>query len=522
MEHGTWNTRHPVFCILYSVSCILNGLKKLLFPATFLVAASQLLSRALGVYRDHIFADIFGATSGTGIFQLDTYYAAFRLPDLVYSLLILGTLSAAFVPLLAEKGERALNEFASNVLNVLFVGVLLLSAGIFVFAEPLTRLITPGFDLEQVALTAQLLRIQLLAPIFFSFSAVFGGLAQHFHRFAWYSLAPILYNAGIIFGALAFGKEFGVFALAWGVALGAFLHALVQLPGIFQGGFHWQAYFYPSQLREFFRLALPRVISIVAGQLQLVAITIFASLLGGGALAIFNYAWNLASLPLGVVGVAFAVTSFAALSKLSDSPEKFRVKFHENLLSIFFWVIPASVGLFLLRTEITQLILQTGEFGANDVALVASSLAVFAFAVPAISLLPLLNNAFFARKNVRIPLLAGTISLVVVVFSALYITNESATTTLAAAYSRAAIIAAGTLLCFLPRALQRIPLAAFGKILLASAVLGGLVLGLRDLWVVEGFLQLLWKTLGIVGLGGAFYLALGKLLNTKPQAESSN
>lgn len=509
------------FFILNPLSSILcPALKKLLLPATFLVAASQLLSRVLGIYRDHIFADIFGATSGSGIFQLDTYYAAFRLPDLVYSLLILGTLSAAFVPLLAEKGESALSEFASNVLNVLLVGVLILSAGIFVFAEPLTKLITPGFNPEQIALTAQLLRIQLLAPIFFSFSAVFGGLAQHFHRFAWYSLAPILYNAGIIFGALAFGKEFGVFGLSWGVALGAFLHAVIQFPGIFQGGFRWQAAFSLGQLREFFRLALPRVISVVAGQLQLVAITIFASLLGGGALAVFNYAWNLASLPLGVVGVAFAVTSFAALSKLADNPEKFRVKFHENFLGIFFWVIPASVGLFLLRTEITQVILQTGEFGANDVSLVASSLAVFAFAVPAVSLLPLLNNVFFARKNVRIPLLAGAISLGVVVLSALFLTDESAAVTLAAAYSRAAIIAAGTLLCFLPRALRRVPLVIFGKILLASAVLGGLVLGLRDVWVTESFFQLLWKVLVIIGFGGIFYLASAKFLRLKPGGRS--
>ncbi|MBU1089369.1 murein biosynthesis integral membrane protein MurJ [Patescibacteria group bacterium] len=492
-------------------------MRKFIFPATLLLALSQLLSRILGVARDRIFAHIFGATSGAGIFDLDTYFAAFRLPDLVYSLLIFGTLSAAFVPLLAEKkSAEKENIFASNVLNVLFFLVLILSAGIFVFAEPLTRLITPGFSNEKILLTSQLLRIQLLAPIFFTFSAVFGGLAQHFHKFFWYSLAPVLYNLGIIFGALFWGKEFGVFGISWGVALGAFLHASIQLPGIFSNGFRWMGVFRPQLLREFFKLASPRMLSLVAAQFQFVVITIFASLIGNGSLAIFNYSWNLASLPLGVVGVAFATSSFATLSRFADSQEEFREKFHRSFLGILFWVLPASVGLFFLREEITTLILQTGEFAKKDVALVSGSLAIFAFAIPFLSLLPLLNNVFFARKNTRIPLLAGVIGLIAATIFAKLLAVPLESASLAAAYSLATIATFLVLFFCAAKNFRTPPLLPFLKILFSSVFLGIFVFFSREAWTAGNLPQLVLEAGSITILGGVFYLFLAKCFKLSP------
>lgn len=492
------------------------NLKRFILPATFLVAASQLLSRLLGVLRDHLFANIFGATSGTGIFQIDTYYAAFRLPDLVYSLLIFGTLSAAFVPLLAEKKDRELNDFTSNVLNTLLLGVLLLSVGIFLFANPLIKLITPGFSAENIALTAQLLRIQLLAPIFFTFSAVFGGLAQQFHKFVWYSLAPVLYNGGIILGALLWGKTLGVYGLSIGVALGAFLHAAIQVPSIFTNGLRYKFILRPALLKPLFRLAFPRVVSVAASQLQFVAITIFATLVGAGALAIFNYAYNLASLPLGVVGLAFATTSFAALSKLHRDPVAFRQKFHENVLGILFWVLPAAVGLYFLSPDITRLILAGGEFGERDIAFVTDALKTLAFAIPFISLLPLLNNAFFAHKNTRTPLFAGLLTLTLTVVVAGLLVGAGEPSDLALAYTLAAILGVGFLFFALPENLRRLPLPRLGKIFLATFAMGGLVYLLANSYYVKDFWPLVQKVMLIVVVAGLFYLGLARLLKVRP------
>jgi len=487
-------------------------LKKFILPATLLIVGSQLVSRILGVFRDHLFANTFGATSGVGIFDLDTYFAAFRLPDLVYSLLVFGTLSAAFVPLLAEKknGDE-LNKFTSNVFNVLFVGILILTGFIFIFAEPLTKMITPGFSSEKIVITAQLLRIQLLAPIFFTFSAIFGGLAQHFHKFVWYSLAPIFYNLGIIFGTIFWGQEFGVFGASWGVALGAFAHAAIQLPGIWRSGFRWKPVFHLRQLKPFLRLAGPRVVAVSASQLQFVTITIFASFVGGGTLTIFNFAWNLASLPLGVVGIAFATTSFAGLARLVKSRDEFRIKLHANLLGVFFWTLPLAVGLFLLREEITRLILSGGLFSETDVMLVSQSVALFACAVPAMSIYPLLSNAFFAQKNTRVPLIISVFSLSITGLGCYFLIGKYLSSGLTVAYASAAILGTTLLFLNLPRDFQKIPFIKFSKILLSSILLGVLIFIVGKVWIAKDFFELAVKISALSILGGSFYLGATRI-----------
>jgi len=491
-------------------------LRKKIFSATFLLALSQLFSRILGVARDRIFAHIFGATGGDGIFNLDLYFAAFRLPDLVYSLLIFGTLSAAFVPLLVEKKGKSSDRFVSNVLNFLLLTVVVLGGVVFIFAEPLTKIITPGFSDAEIILTAKLLRIQLLAPLFFTFSAIFGGLAQHVHKFFYYSLAPIFYNLGIILGAVFWGEEFGVIGISWGVTIGAATHAVIQLPVIFIAKFRWCAVLNFRELQTFFRLAGPRVLALVSAQLQLVVITIFASILGRGTLSVFNFSWNLASFPLGIAGLAFATTSFARLARLANSKKKkvFRQVLQNGFLGILFWVLPAAVGLFFLRNEITSLILQTGEFGATDVTTVAQSLAIFSFAIPAISLLPLLNNVFFAQKNTRVPLFAGLVGLVVATFSAAFFAQFSGTTALATAYSLATLVTFLILVWIGRRNFIGLDLASSGKILILTTILGGLVFVLRNFWPTE---NLIFEVSAIVFLGGIFYLALAKFWQLNPR-----
>jgi putative peptidoglycan lipid II flippase len=492
--------------------------RKFLLPATLILAVSQLLSRILGVVRDATFAHVFGATGGVGIWSLDTYFAAFRLPDLIYSLLIFGTLSAAFIPLLAEKKtEEEVNHFASNTLNVLFIFVLILAVILFVFAKPFLHLITPGFDTAAITQTVLLLRIQLLAPIFFTISAVMGGLAQHFHKFVWYSLAPILYNGGIIFGAIVWGREFGVVGLSYGVALGSCLHALIQIPGMLRAGFRWQPVFRLRELRNLARLSIPRVIAVTASQLQFIAVTFFASLIGGGALAVFNYAYNLASLPLGVVGVAFATVSFAGLTRLVNQPAEFSKVLRKNILGVLYWVIPSAIGLFVLRVEITQLILARGEFTATDVSLVAQSLAYLAVGIPFFSLLPILNNAFFAKKNTRIPLFANIFCLLITILAAYLLSPRLASGGLSAAYSLAATVGIIFLFVLLKREVAFTLGKTLWKIIFIGVVMGYLVWLGNSYFAARDLIELVMKVAGSGLLGGGFYLLALKFLGVNPR-----
>ncbi len=201
--------------------------------AAALVALSSLASRFLGVIRDRILAGQFGASA-----TLDIYYAAFRIPDLIFNLIVLGALSAGFVPIFTSlikdfscenknncdphQQNKGAWSLASNVLNFLFIGLAALSAIGIIFAPLLTKLITPGFGAAEQATTSALTRIMFLSPLFLGISGILGGILQSFKRFFIYSLAPILYNFGIIIGALYFVKWWGLYGLAWGGSLRSF------------------------------------------------------------------------------------------------------------------------------------------------------------------------------------------------------------------------------------------------------------------------------------------------------------
>ncbi len=211
--------------------------------AAVLVAASSLISRLLGVLRDRILAGQFGAGE-----QLDIYYAAFRVPDLLFNLVVLGALSAGFIPIfsgLVKNFNDPKNDeenkhawlLASNVINLLSIFLVILSLLGVLFAPLLVRLITPGFSEEAKNSTAALTRIMFLSPLFLGISGVLGGILQSFRRFLIYSLAPIFYNLGIIAGALWFSGWWGLSGLAWGVVLGACLHMLIQIPAVCALGF---------------------------------------------------------------------------------------------------------------------------------------------------------------------------------------------------------------------------------------------------------------------------------------------
>lgn len=492
-------------------------MRKIIFSATLLLALSQLASRLLGLFRERTLAEIFG-TGNPGIWNLDLYLAAFRLPDLIYNIVIFGALSAAFVPILATtKNQTKMNQTASSIFNFLFSGILGIAILLFFFAEPAISLLTPGFSAAEQHLTAQLLRLQLLAPIFFTFSGIFGGLAQHTHKFFWYALAPIFYNLGIILGLKFLSPTLGVWGASYGVVAGAAAHALIQLPGIFQMGFRFRLVYWTKQLQQFLQLAGPRIFAVAILQFIPLGLTVTASFIGAGALAIFNYAWNIASLPFGLIGLAFATTSFAELAKLAKFPklkQKFQQKFQINFLAILFWILPASLGLYFLSPEIVRLILVTGNFDSTDAHLVSTSLKILSCAVPFISLWPFLNNVFFAQKNTRIPLL-GALLACCIVFLTSFGTSKFGAASLALSFAAAYFSGVLFLFCTLPKFLRQIQSNELSSILELNLTFGCILFSLTNFWQVTDFWPSLWKASSITILGGLLYLGCANKLDLK-------
>lgn len=388
-----------------------------ILPPTLLLALSALFSRGLGIVRDHLLAKTFGATAGTGIYDLDVYYAAFRIPDLIYTLLVFGTISAAFIPIFTQyKKERDMKnawEFASSMLHLMFLVILVMSGLIYLLAPYLVHLIAAGFDSDQLELTVKLMRIMLLSPILFTITSVLVSIQDSFKSFFFRSLGPLFYNLGIIVGILYFGMSFGVIGVAFGVILGALMNLIIQLPSLKLVGFKYRLLLGHKRqdVKKAFKLIIPRVFGLSVTQMTLIVNTLIASFLMTGSITVFYLADNLQALPLGVIGISFAITSFATLSELASEPTKepFAKEIKRVMGQILFLIIPATIGMLVLRHEIIHALLIYGKFTQNDAILTASVLGFLLISLFAQSLIPLLGRGFYAFHNTKTPVISGVI-----------------------------------------------------------------------------------------------------------------
>lgn len=408
-----------------NLNLIFNSKTKSISQAVFLLFLSTLGSNFLGLIRDRLLAWRFGASE-----NLDIYFSAFRIPDLVYGILISGGILAAFLPIFSEnfkKEEKEGWKLANNLLNSLSVFLIFLSGILFIFTPKLINFIVPGFTKEQKVLTINLTRIMFLSPIFLGLSNIFSLILQYFNRFLIYSLAPIFYNLGIIFGILFFVPYFGIFGLGYGVILGALFHLLIQIPSAISCGWRPKLFFDLKDpgLRKIFQLTMPRIISSSAYHLNLIVITAIASTLSFGSISIFNFANNLQNLPIGLIGVSFAIAVFPTLAKNSAEKKKedFISNFSLALKRILFLTLPLSFLIIIFRNLIVNLILKTGKFGPIEAKLCASALALFSLGIFAGSLIPLILRAFFALKDTLTPTLIGILALILNIFLSFYLTH---------------------------------------------------------------------------------------------------
>jgi putative peptidoglycan lipid II flippase len=414
--------------------------------------------------RDRILAGQFGAGE-----TLDVYYAAFRVPDFIFNIVVMGAITAGLIPvftsLINDRKDGKLTLFSNNnkeawdlinnLFNLLLLSLAILSIIGFIFAAPLMKLLAPGFSPEAIKEAAGLMRIMFLSPIFLGISSVFGGVLQSFKRFFAYSLAPILYNLGIIMGALFFVPVLGIQGLAWGVVGGAFLHMLIQAPGVFVLDYKYKVFLNlaDKNLRKIISMMVPRTLTLASGQINLMAITAIASTLAGGSLAIFNLANNLQYFPIGIFGISFAVAAFPALAAVAWSKEKTISNFSGTFRQILFFIVPSTVLFLTLRVQLTRLTLGSGLFNWEDTILTMNTLGFFALSLFAQATLPLLIRVFYARQDSRTPFLIGLASVVANIILSIVLAPRFGVAGLALAFSISSIFNFVLLWIFLRRVL---------------------------------------------------------------------
>lgn len=406
------------------ISRVFSKTTKSITAAAYVLAASSIISALLGLLRDRLLAGRFGAGE-----ELDIYYAAFRIPNLVYGLLVSGGIIAAFLPVFSEyfnKDKKKAWDLTSNSLNVFLLFSILICGLLFIFAPYLVRFVVPGFSAEHKELTVLLTRIMFLSPIFFGVSNIFASILQYFNHFIVFALSPIFYNLGIIFGILVLAPHFGVVGLAFGVVIGALFHWIIQIPSAFINGFKYKPIFNlrSKGLKKIVYLMIPRTVSSFVTQFNLIIVTAIASTLGAGNISIFNFSEHLRAMPIHIIGGSFAVASYPFLARAWAHGEKTRflsnisVTFRQSL----FLAIPVSFLLFLLRGQLVRIFLGTGKFSWTDTRLTAACLGVFVIGIFAFCLIPFLARIFYSLQDTKTPLLTSLITLpVAACFSFLFV-----------------------------------------------------------------------------------------------------
>lgn len=218
------------------ISRFLNSKTKTVTFAAVVLASAGLLSRAFGLLRDNLLANLLPKA------QTDIYFAAFRIPDFVYGILITGGIVAAFLPVFSaefKKSKKDAQILTNNVLTFFLIALIVICSILAIFTPYLVELLVPGFSPLQKTQTVALTRIMFLSPILLGISSIFSGILQYSSLFFAYSLTPILYNVGIIFGIVFLLPlfDFDLRALAYGVVFGALLHLLIQIGPVLKSGF---------------------------------------------------------------------------------------------------------------------------------------------------------------------------------------------------------------------------------------------------------------------------------------------
>ncbi len=381
--------------------------KRQLVTSTGLVMFFFVISRALGLAREIAIGYQFGTSA-----SLDAYVAAFRIPDLLFNLVAGGALASAFIPpfskLLTDGDTRGSWRLATQVINLVFVIVAALCIVAALFAEPLVRVtVGVGFAPEQQQLTTNLMRLMLITPAVFAVSGIVMGILNAHHQFLLPAAAPVMYNVSIIAGAVLLAPTLGVYGLAIGVVLGAFLHLLVQVPWLLRNKIQYTASLgiYDAGVQHVVQLVIPRTLGIAAVQFNFLVNTILASTLATGSLAALNYAFLLILLPIGVIAQSIATVLFPSFSRMfaADDLDGLRRAFSTGFRVTLFLTVPATIGLMLLARPIIQILLQRGAFTAESTEMTLVALELFAVGLFAHAGLETITRAYYAMHDTATP-----------------------------------------------------------------------------------------------------------------------
>jgi len=440
--------------------------------AGLVVSGAFFVSRVLGWFRLVVFAQLFEVP------DLDTFFAAFRIPDLIFQLVAAGALSSALVPIVASLLERDEEAHAwrvvSTVINLMLIALAILAGVLFLLAPAVMQVVAPGFEGPQLEQTIVLTRIMLLSPILLAMGAVATSVLNAGGRFAASAVAPIVYNLAIIGGAVILSPTFGVEGLAIGVVAGSLGHLLVQVRPLRVLGFRYEPRIDPDdpEARRALLLMAPRALGLGAGQVTFIVVTALASTVAVGAVTDFNYAFTLLQIPIGVIGVPLGIVLLPSLSRDAavGRETEFAALLTRALRLILFVMIPIAGLAAVLRREVVDLLFGGGRLGETDLELIASTLLWFLAGLAAHALIAVLARAFYARQDTLTPVLAAVAAVAMNTTLAVLLVGPLGLGGIALAIALAAWMEAAVLVVILRWRVEVLRLGGLARVAVQAAI----------------------------------------------------
>jgi putative peptidoglycan lipid II flippase len=398
----------------------MKRLWKIIPAGSIVLTITTFFSYGLGLVRDRTFAQVFGASRA-----LDAYNAAFLIPDLLFNILVASGIAAAFVPVLLELLEvdsKRAADYANSVITAATGSMIVAAAAIFIFAGPISALVAPGFSPEDRIMVVKILRVLALSPIFFGASNAIGAMLVAKRRFLFYGLSPVVYNLGIICGSIFLAPKYGIMGVAIGTLAGASLHLGVRLLDAVRSGFRFRFVhaFKTAEFKQTLKLMLPKMFGHPVELATFWVFTAIASTLTPGSVAVISFARNFESVPVSLIGITIATTSFPLLSSAAAENQisRFRKILMNSFLLIFFTSVLAALFTFAVKHPLIRIALGGGSFTNTDVTRTATVLGMFALAIPLESSIQLLARAFYSTKNTLIPVLCSLTGFAVTISAA--------------------------------------------------------------------------------------------------------
>lgn len=482
--------------------------------AALMVLIINLISRVLGFVRDAVIAHEFGASGAT-----DAYLVAYTLP---YSLqAILGmAFATVMVPVVTGYLIRGEEEEGWRIVSSILNGTALVLGGLTVlgilFAPQLVRIMAPGFDEETVALTAYLSRIMFPSIVFMGLGMLITGVLNAGKHFTMPAVAPAFANIIIILTVVFFGDKYRIQGLAVGTLVGFVGFMLIQLPNLRRLGFKYSLILERQnpEVQKISLAIIPMTLSIAVNQILLAVNRFFASGLTAGSITALDFANRLMNLPLGIFVAAVTTAVYPAMAEgvAKKDNRLLAQNLTKGLGTVTVAIIPAAVGLMVLRVPVVQLLFERGAFDAQATAMTAQALFYFCLGLWFVAVNTVMTRGFYALEDLKTPLILGMLSIVVDVLLSWLLLPYLGHGALALANS----LAAGVNTWFLYRALRRkIPLwdagpvfQTTGKSLLAAVPMAAVVAFLNSFlgaFFGTGDLALFLKMSLLAGLGAALY-----------------